>query len=139
MFSRSDEYGSRHQNRAIETAQVSGELIEMAKEMGGPSARGEELKLTEDEMTFYDALEVNDSAVKLLGNDTLRNIAHELVKTVQANVTIDWTVREKLRAELRVIVKRILRKYGYPPDKQEKATQPVLEQAELLSAEWALP
>lgn len=86
----------------------------------------------------YDALETNDSAVKVLGDETLRLIARELVQTVRANVTIDWTVRENVRAQLRVLVKRILRKYGYPPDKQEKATQTVLEQAEVLSVEWAL-
>jgi type I restriction enzyme R subunit len=86
---------------------------------------------------FYDALEVNDSAVKVLGDETLKTIARELVATVQKNTTIDWTVRENVRAHLRVLVKRILRKYGYPPDKQEKATLTVLEQAEVLSASWA--
>ena len=86
---------------------------------GRPSERGEELGLTDDEVAFYDALEVNDSAVKVLGDETLRLIARELVATVRANVTIDWTVRENVRAHLRVLVKRILRKYGYPPDKQE--------------------
>jgi hypothetical protein len=91
------------------------------------------LNLSEDELAFYDALEVNDSAVKVLGEPTLVQIARELVETVKRNVTIDWTVRENVRAHLRVIVKRILRKYGYPPDKQEKATQTVLEQAEALS------
>ena len=98
--------------------------------------RGEKLDLTEDEVAFYDALETNDSAVKVLGDDTLRTIARELVKTVRANVTIDWTIRENVRAQLRVLVKRILRKYGCPPDKQEKATQTVLEQAALLCIEW---
>jgi type I restriction enzyme R subunit len=78
----------------------------------------------------------NDSSVKVLGDDTLRTIAQELVSTVRANVTIDWTLRENVRAQLRVLVKRILRKYGYPPDKQEKATETVLEQAALLSGEW---
>ncbi|MGH8731468.1 MAG: type I restriction enzyme endonuclease domain-containing protein, partial [Burkholderiales bacterium] len=82
-------------------------------------------------------LETNDSAVKVLGHETLRTIARELVETVRKNVTIDWTLRENIRAQLRVLVKRILRKYGYPPDKQEKATQTVLEQAEVLSHEWA--
>jgi type I restriction enzyme, R subunit len=101
------------------------------------NARGEELGLTEDELAFYDALETNDSAVKVLGDDTLRGIARELVETVRSNVTIDWTLRENVRAQLRVLVKRILRKHGYPPDKQEKATQTVLEQAALLSGEWA--
>jgi type I restriction enzyme R subunit len=91
--------------------------------------RGEELGLTDEELAFYDALETNDSAVRVLGDDTLRTIARELVLAVRANVTIDWTVRDNVRAHLRVIVKRILRKYGYPPDKQESATQTVLEQA----------
>ncbi len=99
-------------------------------------ARGEDLKLSADELAFYDALETNDSAVKVLGDDTLKTIARELVTAVRNNVTIDWTVRENVRAHLRVIVKRILRKYGYPPDKQEKATQTVLEQAEVLCSEW---
>ena len=88
-------------------------------------------------VAFYDALETNDSAVKVLGDDTLRTIARELVETVRNNTKIDWTIREDVRATLRVMVKRILRKYGYPPDMQEKATQTVLEQAALLSAEWA--
>ena len=102
------------------------------------NARGEKLHLSEDELAFYDALEINDSAVKVLGDETLRGIARELVETVRNNVSIDWTLRENVRAHLRVLVKRILRKYGYPPDKQEKATQTVLEQAALLSAEWAI-
>ena len=89
-----------------------------------------------DRYTFYDALETNDSAVQVLGDETLRGIARELVETVRNNVTIDWTLRENVRA-LRVLVKLILRKHGYPPDKQEKATHTVLEQAALLSAEWA--
>ncbi|MBI4755709.1 MAG: type I restriction endonuclease subunit R [Betaproteobacteria bacterium] len=127
----------RYQNRAIEAAQVIEELIALAKEMREAHARGEALRLSEDELAFYDALETNDSAVKVLGDETLRTIAQELVRTVRANVTIDWTLRENVRAQLRVLVKRILRKYGYPPDKQEKATQTVLEQAALLSAEWA--
>jgi len=127
----------KYQNRAIEAAQVIEELIQLAKEMREANARGEQLGLTEDELAFYDALETNDSAVKVLGDDTLRGIARELVETVRKNVTIDWTLRENVRAQLRVLVKRILRKYGYPPDLQEKATQTVLEQAALLSAEWA--
>ena len=101
------------------------------------NARGEALGLTDDEVAFYDALETNDSAVKVLGDDALRAIARELVATVRANVTIDWTMRENVRSQLRVLVKRILRKHGYPPDKQEKATQVVLEQAEALSQDWA--
>ncbi len=128
----------QYQNRALETAQVIEALIQLAKDMRAANARGEALKLTEDELAFYDALEVNDSAVKVLGEPTLVDIARELVATVKQNVTIDWTVRENVRAQLRVIVKRILRKYGYPPDKQEKATQTVLEQAEVLSEMWAV-
>jgi type I restriction enzyme R subunit len=128
----------RYQNRAIEAAQVIEELIRLACDMREASARGDKLGLTEEELAFYDALETNDSAVKVLGEPTLRQIAQELVRTVRANVTIDWTLRENVRAQLRVLVKRILRKHGYPPDKQEKATQTVLEQAEVLSAEWAV-
>ena len=109
------------------------ELIGLAKELREANARGEALHLSEDELAFYDALEVNDSAVKVLGEPTLADIARELVATVKKNVTIDWTLRENVRAQLRVIVRRILRKHGYPPDKQEKATQTVLEQAEVLS------
>jgi type I restriction enzyme R subunit len=127
----------RYQNRAIEAAQVIEELIGLAKQMREADQRGEALGLSEDELAFYDALETNDSAVKVLGEPTLRGIARELVASVRANVTIDWTVRENVRAQLRVIVKRILRKHGYPPDKQEKATQMVLEQAAVLSVEWA--
>jgi type I restriction enzyme R subunit len=127
----------RYQNRAIEAAQVIEELIGLARQMREADRRGEALGLTEDELAFYDALETNDSAVKVLGEPTLRDIARELVASVRANVTIDWTVRENVRAQLRVLVKRILRKHGYPPDKQEKATQTVLEQAAVLSAEWA--
>jgi type I restriction enzyme R subunit len=128
----------RYQNRAIEAAQVIEELIELAKDMREADRRGENLGLTPEEVAFYDALETNDSAVKVLGDETLRTIARELVKTVRENTTIDWTIRENVRAKLRVMVKRILRKYGYPPDKQEKATQTVLEQAALLSESWAL-
>ena len=128
----------KYQNRAIQAAQVIEELIGLAKQMREESAKGEELGLSEDEVAFYDALEVNDSAVKVLGDATLKTIARELVDTVRRNTTIDWTVRENIRANLRVLVKRILRKYGYPPDKQEKATLTVLEQAEVLSANWAV-
>jgi len=126
-----------YQNRAIEVAEVISELIELAKEMREANKRGEELKLSEDELAFYDALEVNDSAVKVLGDDTLKDIARELVKSVHENATIDWTMKENVRAKLRVMVRRILRRYGYPPDKQEKATQTVLEQAEVIAKDWA--
>ena len=127
----------RYQNRALEAAQVIEELIELARKMRAADARGEKLGLSDDELAFYDALETNDSAVKVLGDETLRDIARELVKRVRNNVTIDWTLRENVRAKLRVLVKRTLRKHGYPPDKQEKATRTVLEQAEHLSANWA--
>ena len=127
----------RYQNRAIAAAQVIEELIELARSMRKADARGEELGLSDDELAFYDALETNDSAVKVLGDETLRDIARELVEKVRNNVTIDWTLRENVRAKLRVLVKRTLRKHGYPPDKQEKATKTVLEQAEHLSAAWA--
>ncbi|MEA4909170.1 MAG: type I restriction endonuclease subunit R [Anaerolineaceae bacterium] len=126
-----------YQNRTIESAEVIAELIKLAKEMREAQKRGEQLNLSEDEIAFYDALEVNDSAVMILGDDTLKTIARELVETVRNNATIDWTMRETVRARLRVLVKRILRKYGYPPDKQEKATQTVLEQAEVIAKDWA--
>ena len=127
----------KYQNRAIEAAQVIEEMIALAKQMRRANARGEALKLSEEEIAFYDALETNDSAVQVLGDETLRTIAREVTDAVRKNVTIDWTMRENVRAQLRVIVKRILRKYGYPPDKQEKATQTVLEQVELLGWEVA--
>ena len=126
----------RYQNRSIETAQVIEELIGLARDMREANARGEQLGLTDDELAFYDALETNDSAVHVLGDETLRDIARELVETVRRNVTIDWTRRERVRANLRRLVRRILREHGYPPDKQEQATLIVLEQAEVLSEGW---
>lgn len=125
-----------YHNRAIETVQVLEELIVLGKEMREAAGRGERLGLTEDEVAFYDALETNDSAVKVLGDETLKQIARELVETLRKNVSIDWTVRETVRSKLKVMVKRILRRYGYPPDKQEKATATVLEQAETLCRDW---
>jgi type I restriction enzyme R subunit len=125
----------RYQNRAIEAAQVIEELIGLARAMREAGKRGEKLGLRYDEVAFYDALGVNDSA-KEMGDETLQAIARELVETVRRNVSIDWTVKESVRAKLRVIVKRILRKHRYPPDKQEAATKTVLEQAELLSEHW---
>ena len=127
----------RYQNRSVAAAQVIEELIELARTMRDADARGDELGLSEDELAFYDALEANDSAVQVLGDETLSVIARELFRTVRANVTIDWTLRENVRANLRRLVKRVLRKYGYPPDKQESATKTVIEQAEVLSAGWA--
>ena len=127
----------RYQNRTIEAAQVIEELIAIARELREAAARGEALGLSDDELAFYDALGTNDSAVQVLGDDTLREIARELVATVRSNVTIDWTLRENVRANLRRLVKRVLRNHGYPPDKQEAATRTVLEQAAALSAGWA--
>ncbi len=128
----------KYQNRTIETAAVIQELIDIARDMREAEKRGEDLGLNDDEKAFYDALGVNDSAVQVLGDETLTTIARELVEMVRRNVTIDWTVKESVRAKLRIMVKRILRKYGYPPDKQESATQTVLEQAELLCKDWAV-
>ena len=127
----------KYQSKTIETAKVIEELIRLAKDMRDANKRGEKLNLTEEELAFYDALEVNDSAVKVLGDKTLRTIARELTDTIRRNVTIDWTLRESVQARLRVMVKRILKKYGYPPDKQKKATETVLEQATLIAKDWA--
>jgi type I restriction enzyme R subunit len=129
---------NKYQNRAIETAEVIEELIRLAKEMREALKRGENLGLSDDEIAFYDALEVNDSAVQLLGDDTLKLIAQELVTSVKRSVSVDWTKRQNARAQIRVMVKRILRKYGYPPDMQAKATDLVLEQATVLCQEWTI-
>ena len=123
----------------IKAAQVTQELNEQAKEMRKASAPGEKLGLNDDELASYDALETNDSAVQVLGDETLRTIAQELVETVRRNATIDWTVRESVRAGMRNAVQRVLRKHGYPPDKQDRAVETVIEQAELLSEEWGEP
>jgi type I restriction enzyme R subunit len=127
---------TRYQNRSIETAQVMEELIAMAKKFREAANRGEDLGLSEDELRFYDALANNEAAVRLLGDETLKKIAHELTENLRQNVSVDWSVRESVRARLRLMVKRILRKYKYPPDQQEEAVITVLEQAERLSAEW---
>ncbi|MHB8628794.1 MAG: type I restriction endonuclease subunit R [Aggregatilineales bacterium] len=127
----------RYQNRSIDAAQVIAELIDIAKEIRASNQRGGELGLSEEELAFYDALAANESAKQVMGDKQLAIIAVELVKQVRSNVTIDWTVKQSARAKIRVLVKRILRKYGYPPDLQEKATDLVLEQAELLAAGWA--
>ncbi|MCY4164120.1 MAG: type I restriction endonuclease subunit R, partial [bacterium] len=127
----------RYQNRAVEAAQVIEELIQLARDIKAAGQRGEELGLSEDELAFYDALAVNDSAVAILGDQVLCAIAGELVETVRNSVTIDWTLRENVRADIRSKVKRILRTHDYPPDKQEQATLIVLEQAEVLSVAWA--
>ena len=126
----------RYQNRAIEAAQIIEELILLARDMREADRRGEALGLCNDELAFYDALEINDSAVQILGDKTLCAIARALVKTVRNNITIDWTMRETVRAQLRVLVKRTLRKYGYPPDREKKATRTVLKQAELFGDQW---
>jgi type I restriction enzyme, R subunit len=126
----------KYQNRSLEAAEVITELIQIAKEIRAAKERGERLGLDENEEAFFDALEVNDSAVKVLGEENLKGIARELVETVRNNVGIDWTSKEKVRAKLRLMVKRVLKRHGYPPDKQEKATQTVLQQAELLCATW---
>ncbi len=132
-----DQTVRRYTNRAIEPAQVIEELIQLARDMREAHARDEVLGPSEDELAFYDELETNDSAVLVLGDETLRAIARELVETVRNNVRIDWTLRVNVRANLRRLVKRILHRHGYPPDKQEKATRTVLEQAEVLSTGWA--
>ena len=126
----------RYQNKIISTAQIIEELIALAKDMREAEKRGEQLNMSNDEIAFYDALEVNDSAVKVLGDDLLRDIARELVEKVRRNVSIDWTIKSSVRAKLRVLVKRTLRKYGYPPDMQPKAIETVLEQAERLTSFW---
>ena len=127
----------RYKNRAIETVQVIEELINLAKEMRRANQRGEKLGLTEEELAFYDALETNDSAVAVLGDEILSTLARELADTVRKNATIDWTMKESVRARLRVYVRRTLNKHGYPPDKQKKATETVIQQAELIGEKWA--
>jgi type I restriction enzyme R subunit len=126
----------KYTNRSVEAAQVIEELVELARKVREEKARGKTQNMTEDELAFYDALGTNDSAVKVLGDETLRKIALELTQMIRKSVTIDWTQRESVQAEIRLKVKKILRKYGYPPDKQEKATQTVLEQAELVAKDW---
>ena len=125
-----------YHNRAIATQEVIEELIKLAKELEAATKRGLDLGLTDDEVAFYDALAANESAVKAMGDDKLRVIAAELITQVRKSVTIDWTLRESARAKIKVMVKRILNKYGYPPDLQEEAVKTVLMQAELLCADW---
>ncbi len=126
----------RYQNRSIETAQVIEELIEMAKKFAAASKRGEQLGLNDDELAFYDALANNEASVRELGDEILAKIAHELTASLRQNVTVDWSNRDSVRARLRLMVKRILRKYKYPPDQQEEAAQLVLAQAETLCEAW---
>ena len=126
----------RYTNKSVEAAQVIEELIELARKVRAEKGRAEQQDLSDDELAFYDALGVNDSAVQVLGNEILKKIAFELTQMIRKSVTIDWTQRDSIQAEMRLKVKKILRKYGYPPDKQEKATQTVLEQAELIAKDW---
>ena len=127
---------ARYQNRSIETAQVMEELVDMAKKFRQAASRGEALGLSEDEVRFYDALANNESAVKELADETLKKIAHELTDNLRKNITVDWSQRESVRASLRLMVKRILRKYKYPPDLQDAAVELVLQQAEALGQSW---
>ena len=127
----------RYRNRGMDTLQVIEDLIELAKKMREASARGDDLGLDFAELAFYDALETNDSAVAVLGDEILKTIAREVAKTIRNSTTIDWTMREEVQANMRVLVKRILRKYGYPPDNAKKATDTVLEQAKLMASELA--
>ena len=126
----------RYQNRSIETAQVMEELIEMARKFREAAQRGESLGLHDDELKFYDALANNESAVRELQDETLKKIAQELTASLRANLKTDWSERESVRAQLRLMVRRILRKYKYPPDQQDEAVKLVLEQAQALGVEW---
>ena len=127
----------RYQNRSIEAAQVMEELVQMAKKFREAAARGDQLGLSEDEVRFYDALANNESAVRELTDETLKKIAHELAENLRKNLTVDWSARESVQAKLRLMVKRILRKYKYPPDQQEAAVELVLQQAKALGEAWA--
>jgi len=126
----------KYQNNLLTAAQVIDELIRLAKDIRASDARGSQLKLTDEELAFYDALAANDSAKDVLGDKTLRDLARVLVDRVKSNTSIDWTIKESVRAKLRVIVRRLLRQYGYPPDMQLLATENVLKQAELLADDW---
>jgi type I restriction enzyme R subunit len=126
----------RYQNRSIEAAQVMEELVEMAKKFRESAGRGEQLGLTEDEVRFYDALANNESAVRDLTDETLKKIAHELAENLRKNLSVDWSQRESVQAKLRLMVKRILRKYKYPPDQQDAAVELVLQQAKVLGEAW---
>ena len=126
----------RYQNRSIETAQVIEELNEMAKKFAAASQRGDALGLNDDELAFYDALANNEASVRELGDQILAKIAHELTAKLRANVSVDWSSRESVRARLRILVRQILRKYKYPPDHAEEAAQLILNQAETLCEAW---
>lgn len=123
----------KYQNNLLSAAEIIQKLIELAREIKTEDRRGVKLGLSEDELAFYDALETNNSAVQVLGDERLRLIAREIAEKVKANATIDWTIRESARAKLMVLVRRTLNKYGYPPDKQQKAIDTVLKQAEVLA------
>ncbi len=126
----------KYQNKVLSAAEVIQELIDLAEEIRKADERGDHLGMSEDEMAFYDALSANKSAIDVLGDETLRELAHVLVDRVRKNATIDWTIKESVRAKLKVIVKRTLRQYGYPPDKQAIATETVLKQAALYADSW---
>jgi transcriptional regulator with XRE-family HTH domain len=128
----------RYQNRSIETAQVMEELIAMAKKFREAANRGDQLGLREDEVKFYDALANNESAVRELQDETLKKIAQELTQSLRDNLTVDWSERESVRAKLRLMVKRILKKYKYPPDQADVAVELVLAQAQALGEDWTL-
>ena len=130
---------ARYHANAITTAEVLQELIQLAKDIRAARQRGEESGLSDEEIAFYDALAENESAVQVMGDDKLKLIAHELLMSLRANVSVDWAHRDSARARMRILVKRILRKYGYPPDLQDSAVQTVLQQAEALSSGWSVP
>ena len=127
---------NKYHSKVLTAAEIIEELIKLAKEMREEANRGKNLNLTDDEVAFYDALEANDSAVRVLGDDTLKEIARVLVEKVKGSTSIDWTIKESVRAKLKVIVRRTLRKYGYPPDKQKMAVDRILRQSELFAEDW---
>ncbi len=126
----------KYQNNLLTTAEIIEELVEIARQIRSVDGLAEKLKLSKEEFAFYTALEINDSAVKVLGDETLKNIAREIADKVRKNATIDWTMKESARAKLMVLVRRTLNKYGYPPDKQQKAVDTVLKQAEVMADYW---
>ena len=134
---RAPEVIARYHNDAITTAEVLQELIKLAKDIRAAHRRGEEEGLSHEEISFYDALAQNESAIEVMGNDHLRVIAQELLNSLKSGAFVDWQHRESARARMRVLVKRMLRKHGYPPDLQDAPVQTVLQQAEVLSARWA--
>ena len=133
-----EEEKARYHANAMTTAEVLQELMQLAKDIRASRQRGEEQGLSEDEIAFYDALSENEDAIQVMGDDKLKLIAHELLMSLRENVSVDWAHRESARARMRVLVKRILRKYGYPPDLQDIAVQTVLQQAEALSSSWSM-